>query len=215
MKKIIAAVFLIMLITGFALARKRKPAPASNGKFDYYLLSLSWAPDYCAGRPSDKSSECQAGNHTAFVLHGLWPQANSGPPPMTCGHASPVSADTARKMAQFFPSPSLVAHEWQKHGTCSGLPANEYFDKALQAYNAVKVPDTYKDLNKDQKFAVKQVESDFASANSAPPGAFRISCHAGEMVSVEACLTKDLQYQACSKSVSECPSSQVLMRAIR
>jgi ribonuclease T2 len=215
MKRVTGALLLILLITGMATAKKRKPVASSKTQFDYYLLSLSWAPDYCAGHPSDRSSECRAGKHTAFVLHGLWPQANSGPPPMACRNASPVSSATTRKMAQFFPSPTLIAHEWQKHGTCSGLSADEYFDKVTQAFTAVKVPDEFKNLGDDQKFPVEQIESNFAQANGAPKEAFRISCHAGEVVSVEACLTKDLQYQPCSQSVSECQSKQVLMRAIR
>ena len=215
MKRVAAALLLILLITGIAIARKRKPSASSKTQFDYYLLSLSWAPDYCAGHPSDKSSECKIGKQTAFVLHGLWPQADSGPPPMSCRNAPPVSSATTRKMAQFFPSPTLIAHEWQKHGTCSGLSADEYFDKVTQAYTAVKVPDQYKNLASDQKFSVDQIESDFAQANGAPKEAFRISCHAGELVNLETCLTKDLHYQACSRSVSECPSKQVLMRAVR
>ena len=64
--------------------RHRKAAATqTQGSFDYYLLSLSWAPNYCAEHPGDNSSECRAGNHKGFVLHGLWPQSNEGPPPMS------------------------------------------------------------------------------------------------------------------------------------
>ena len=65
----------LFLVTPLARAKKKHTQPAAP--FDYYLLSLSWAPNFCASHQSDHSSECAAGNHAAFVLHGLWPQSNS------------------------------------------------------------------------------------------------------------------------------------------
>src|SRR3974390_1701145 len=56
-------------------------APASagkianaNGNFDYYLLNLSWSPEFCHSHPS--AAECA--EHATFVLHGLWPQNFDG-----------------------------------------------------------------------------------------------------------------------------------------
>ena len=83
MKRLITSALLCMLLCLAPLAfakhhRHHDDDAQSGGNFDYYLLALSWAPNYCAGHPSDHSSECRIGGHTAFVLHGLWPQANSG-----------------------------------------------------------------------------------------------------------------------------------------
>jgi ribonuclease I len=55
------------------------------------------------------------------------------------------------------------------------------------------------------------VKSSLASENHAPKEAFRASCHAGDLVGVELCLNKDLEYQACTQTVGECPSRQVLL----
>jgi len=200
---------LLLLVAPFAEAKKKHHKPP---EFDYYLLSLSWAPNFCASHPSDHSSECTAGNHTAFVLHGLWPQSNSGAPPMSCAPASPVAKDIVDHMLQFIPTRNLIQHEWEKHGTCSGLQAADYFAKLEQAFKSVQVPHDYPDLKQNQKFSVEDVESSFATTNHAPKDAFRISCHAGDLVGLEVCLNKDLKYQACTQTVRECPSSQVLMR---
>ena len=187
----------------------------SSGSFDYYLLALSWAPNYCAGHPNDHSSECKIGGHTAFVLHGLWPQANSGAPPMSCSTASPVATATVDHMLNFMPSRGLIQHEWQEHGTCSGLSAQDYFAKAEQAFKSVRVPEQYPKLDHEQRFSVPELEKSFADANHAPAGAFRTSCHAGELVSLEVCVDKDLHYQSCTQSVRECPANQVDMRPLR
>jgi ribonuclease T2 len=187
----------------------------SPGQFDYYVLALSWAPNYCASHPGNHSNECKTGQHADFVLHGLWPQANAGRPPLRRTHARPVSHAIARHMLEYFPSKGLIQHEWQQHGVCSGLSAGDYFAKVEQAFNAVKIPDKYRNLDHSQNFNTKEVERSFAQANNAPPDAFRISCHNGVVASLEVCLSKDLKYQACTASVRECPAPQVLMRAVK
>ena len=217
MKRISPCLLLIIFtVTVFAVPpRRHKSGKGSPAKFDYYVLSLSWAPSFCASHSGDASPECTVGNHTTFVLHGLWPQAQSGPPPMECAPARPVAKSIVDNMVRFFPSRGLVQHEWEKHGTCSNLSSAEYFNRVEQAFTSVKVPSQFSSLNRDQQFDVKQIEQSFAAANNAPTNSFRISCHAGEMVGVEACLSKDIKYQACSASVHECPTGQVLLRAPR
>jgi len=187
----------------------------AGGQFDYYLLSLSWAPNYCASHPSDHSSECRIGSHNAFVLHGLWPQASGGPPPLSCSNGAPVASATVDHMLNLMPSRSLIQHEWQKHGTCTGLSAQDYFAQAEQAYTHVQVPQQYRTLNQQQHLNVPDLEKTFAETNHAPVEAFRISCYGGDLVSLEVCVDKNLQYRSCTHSVRECPVSQVDMKPPR
>jgi ribonuclease T2 len=220
MKRFIASVLLCALLSLAPSAFGKKHHHHHNdseggGQFDYYLLSLSWAPNYCASHPSDNSSECKIGGHTAFVLHGLWPQPNSGPPPMSCSTANPVATATVEHMLNLMPTRSLIQHEWQKHGTCSGLSAQDYFAKVEQAFKEVQVPDQYRNLNHEQHSSLPDVEKSFADVNHAPREAFRISCHAGDLVSIEVCMDKNLQYQSCTLSVRECPVSEVEMRPLQ
>jgi ribonuclease T2 len=118
-------------------------------------------------------------------------------------------------MLQYYPSHGLIQHEWNTHGTCSGLGAADYFSKVEQAFNSVRIPDQFRNLDHDQTVDVAALEQSFASANSAPAGAFRVSCHGGELVNVQACVSKDLQFQACAPSTRECSSRQVLMRLVQ
>jgi ribonuclease T2 len=219
MKTLTADALLCILLSltplAFAKHHHHHNDPGGGGQFDYYLLALSWAPNYCADHPSDHSSECKIGGHKDFVLHGLWPQASSGPPPMSCSGASPVAAATVDHMLQFMPSRSLIQHEWEKHGTCSGLSAQDYFAQAEQAFTHVQVPQQYRSLSQEQQFAVPDLEKSFAEANHAPVEAIRVSCHGRDLVSLEVCVDKNLQYRSCTQSVHECPVSQVDMRPPR
>src|SRR5216683_333533 len=213
MKRSILFLLVLALATVPAEARKHKKSGGTEpSQFDYYLLALSWAPNYCAGHPSDHSSECRVGGHKDFVLHGLWPQASSGPPPMSCSSASPVAAATVDHMLNFMPSPGLIQHEWEKHGTCTGLSAQDYFAQAEQAFTHAQVPQQYRSLDHEQQFSVPDLEKSFAEANHAPLQAIRVSCHAGDLVSLEVCVDKNLQYRSCTESVRECPVNQVDMR---
>ena len=209
-KPIIIILVLVLLFISSLAARKHHPqSPHNSSTFDYYLLTLSWAPVYCAEHPNDNSTECRPGEHKAFVLHGLWPQSQSGAPPEDCGSARPVSQPIVRHMLAYFPSAGLIQHEWAKHGTCSGLSAGDYFAKVEQAFQALQVPDEYRNVDQQTTVSRHDIEANFASTNHAPEAAFRVSCHNGELVGIEACMSKSLQFQACSQSVRECPASPV------
>jgi ribonuclease T2 len=195
-----------------AAAKKHHRHPR---RFDHYVLALSWAPNYCASHPTDHSTECQTRGHKAFVLHGLWPQANNAPPPMSCAPARPVAQSIVDHMLQLMPTRALIKHEWAKHGTCSGLSAQDYFARVEQAFRKVQVPSEYETLSSQKEFGVKDVEQSFATTNHAPQQAFRVSCNAGDLTNLEVCLNKDLEYQSCTSSVHECSSGQVRVRPPR
>jgi ribonuclease I len=114
--------------------RGRPEEQAAPGQFDFYLLNLSWSPEFCATHGD--SPEC--GRNLGFVVHGLWPQDTSGDYPQHCSDApgpSNAQADT-----DIMPTAGLVEHEWQTHGTCSGLGADNYFGAIHKAYAGVKIP---------------------------------------------------------------------------
>ena len=114
--------------------RGRPEEQAAPGQFDFYLLNLSWSPEFCATHGD--SPEC--GRNLGFVVHGLWPQDTNGDYPQHCSDApgpSNPQADT-----DIMPTASLVEHEWQTHGTCSGLGADNYFAAIHKAYAGVKIP---------------------------------------------------------------------------
>jgi ribonuclease T2 len=68
-----------------ALALIMLTAPARGGgvagDFDYFILSLSWSPNWCANEGAEKGDpQCAAGAGYGWVLHGLWPQYDEGWP---------------------------------------------------------------------------------------------------------------------------------------
>lgn len=180
------------------------------GRFDFYVLALSWAPEFCAGKQESKNSgECDPSKHYGFVVHGLWPQNDDGTYPISCTNAIPVGDDLVRQVLPIMPSRGLVQHEWATHGTCSGQSPQEYFWKIQKAFGNLKVPDELQHLAQATQSSPNEIEQEFAKANGAPADSFRVACSKGALIGVDACLTKDLQYRSCGNAVRECHARQV------
>jgi ribonuclease T2 len=81
---IFAALLLALAgVTGTASAQDRRQN--EPGKFDYYVLALSWSPSFCAANaeraPARSKPDPQCGPRPySFVVHGLWPQYERGFP---------------------------------------------------------------------------------------------------------------------------------------
>ena len=197
---------LLFLLTGSALT-------AQKAQFDYYVLALSWAPEFCATAHSGQTAmECDPQRHRGFVVHGLWPQLNSGNSPQHCGAARPVARNIVNATLNAMPSAGLIQHEWKTHGTCSGLDPATYFQDIVAAYQTVQKPQL------QPQMTTQAIEQAFAQANHASAASFRAQCRGGELSEVRACVASDLsrglQFIPCTQSAGECPVQAISVRPI-
>lgn len=189
------------------LAAAQSPAPA--GRFDYYVLSLSWAPTYCASHPNDMQ-ECGSQQY-GFVLHGLWPQYENGGYPATCSTSYQLDQQAREEAAKVFPSSNLVNHEWQKHGTCSGLKPIEYVRTAGQALSSVKIPAKLEPGSAPKSLRAQEISRLLRDANPAMTSrTLAVNCAQGRLSEVRICMDRDLKPRACGNGVRDsCGSGQV------
>jgi ribonuclease T2 len=166
--------------------------PSSGANFDYYLLNLSWSPEFCHSHPD--AAECA--DHRTFVLHGLWPQNNNGTYPENCSTA-PGPADPA-SFKDIYPDAGLLQHEWRTHGTCSGLTPDGFFTTARTAYRSVAIPTVLETLTSQTSMPPGAIISLFAQANPAiPRESLAVSCGNNYLTAVVVCLDKTLHPIAC------------------
>ena len=218
------ALFRIFLITA-ALFAASSPAyaPAGGGcdtcagKFDFYVLSLSWSPSFCdmAGDRAGKRSECGERPYS-FVVHGLWPQYENGFPKSCLVPAPRLPRNIMESMLDLMPAPRLVYHEWDQHGTCSGLSPAAYFDKVRKARAAVKIPPQYIDLKTELRVNPEDVKDAFIRSN---PGltasSIAIDCD-NRLREIRICLSKDLTFRDCPEiSRRSCRRDEVIMPPVR
>jgi ribonuclease T2 len=203
-------------LTSTACAKRRQGSSSADntpGSFDYYLLTLSWAPEFCATHPGNtSSSECDPNRHFGFVVHGMWPENDNGSYPQYCAPAQPVAQQTVQQMLAIMPARGLIQHEWATHGTCSGLAAQDYFADVQKAFHQLQIPAEYRAPSQPIQASPAEIEKKFADANHAPVGAFRVSCSGTEFVAIEECLTKELQYRQCGSGLRDCRAPQVTIQ---
>lgn len=200
--------------------QQRNARRGSAGKFDFYVLSLSWSPGFCAtpaGRHDDL--QCGPGRQYAFVLHGLWPQYEGRGWPQNCS-TDALDRATVERMLPIMPSPKLVEHEWRKHGTCSGLSSGDYFEEAEEAFRGLAIPPDYRSPTRQIMVNPAKMQRDFAAANPGfgPEGIVVVCSSNGRFLQeVRACLSKDLEGRRCNAEVlrSACDSREIIMRPVR
>ncbi len=166
--------------------------PTASQPFDFYLLNLSWSPEFCYSHPN--ATECA--QHPAFVLHGLWPQNATGPFPQHCSNAAGPRDPSA--FSDLYPDASLLRHEWQTHGTCSGLAPDAFFTAAREAVHAVAIPTELTSLDHQISMPPREIIGLFTRANpSFPSDSFALSCGNNYLTAIEVCMSKTLQPVAC------------------
>lgn len=188
---------------GFAPAAQAQPREdrgAPMGRFDFYVLSLSWSATWCAITGERRgSSQCESGRNPGFVVHGLWPQYERGYPAFCTPDGRNPSRAALAKAEGVLPEVGLARHQWRKHGTCSGLSAEAYFEATAAAKAKVKIPAALNAPRHSQRITVLEVERAFAEAN---PGLrtdmMGVTCERGMIEEVRICLSRDLRsFQPC------------------
>src|ERR1051326_5416590 len=146
MVRFVRSLFLAALASSLFVAAPSAQDTRQNepGKFDFYVLALSWSPSFCeaAGDRAQGQPQCGARPYS-FVVHGLWPQYETGFPEYCQVPAPRLDHPTISGMLDLMPEPRLIFGEWDRHGTCSGLSARAYFDTVRRARAVVKIPPEY------------------------------------------------------------------------
>jgi ribonuclease T2 len=214
---------LVIFALGVALAVAPAAAPwdrASHsgrvGHFDYFVLSLSWSPEHCAsatGRTDEP--QCGSSRQYGFVVHGLWPQSDRGSLD-SCAAGGRLDPSVVDGMLDLMPSPSLVRHEWKKHGTCTGMPPAEYFARVRVAHDRLRIPDAYRDPKQARRVDAKEVRKDFLQANPGLDGEdLAVICRQRHLREIRVCLDKELRPTACGPDVRDQCRGEVVVRPVR
>jgi ribonuclease T2 len=200
-----AALLSVLCVSALFSCTAHAQHKGEPGKFDFYLLNLSWAPEFCSIQGT--SPECTGAVHYGFIVHGLWPQNNDGTWPVYCADR-PGPADP-RVNLDITPDLSLLQHEWSKHGTCTMLSPASFFANEHRAFHQVHIPPLFQSLHSPEQMQPSAILDLFATANPAfPRESIEVSCGRNHLTAVEVCLSKQLQPIAC-QGIHSCRASQI------
>ena len=153
MTRIVLRLALLALLLTPRAATAQDSRQNAPGRLDFYVLSLSWSPSFCAeaaernARSATANVQCGPRPYS-FVVPGLWPQYDDGFP------------EYCR-----VPAPRLIYDEWDRHGTCSGQSPRAYFDTVRKARAVVKIPPEFTDRKEPLSVTPRAVEEAFIKAN--------------------------------------------------
>lgn len=205
-----------------AIAQPDARAAGTPGKFDYYVLALSWSPSFCAneGR-AKKSMQCLGTRPFAFVLHGLWPQYKTGWPEHCKTAAGPwVPRQLINSMLDIMPARGLIIHQYKKHGTCSGLDPKRFFQTARRAFEHIKIPARYLSPQKPVIISPHEIETDFLKTNpELTPDMISMACGRNKRLrEVRICFDQELRFTPCGANERQeklCRINKVIMPPVR
>ncbi|RIA56413.1 ribonuclease T2 family protein [Dichotomicrobium thermohalophilum] len=197
-----------------------RSSPDPGGNFAYYTLALSWSPTYCETEdPKGRTAQCR-GAPRAFILHGFWPQYERGWPKNCYSGKRPwVPEAVIDGMTDIMPSRGLIIHQYAKHGTCSGLSPETYFDAARAAFEAVRVPERLERLDRPLETKPADIEAAFLAANpELEPDMVAVRCGPERLREVRVCFSKKLGPRSCGANENQarlCPTPTTRVPPVR
>lgn len=207
----IAIIWLMLALPAWADGEKA-------GVFDYYVLSLSWSPNWCAYEGDARGSDqCDARHDHGWVLHGLWPQYHRGFPAYCPSVERAPSRTMTAGMADIMGTSGLAWHQWKKHGVCSGLSAPAYYALSRAAYDRVVRPPVFRKLDRTVRLPAAVVEEAFLQSNpDMDPDGVAITCRDGHIQEARICLSRDLDPVPCGRDVvRDCTARDALFTPVR
>lgn len=188
------------------------------GEFDYYVLSLSWSANWCALEGDARQSpQCDAAADFGWVLHGLWPQYESGYPDNCRTSQRPPNRSQTAEMADIMGTSGLAWYQWNKHGVCADLPAEDYFALARAAYDRVIRPSVLRRIDRSITLPATLIQEAFLRDNpDLSADQITITCKQGYIQEARICLTRDLAFRTCGADViRDCSLQDALFTPMR
>ena len=189
----------------------------NNKPFDYYALTLSWSPTYCASKKGRRDrGQCGSQRRFAFVVHGLWPQYNRGWPQYCKTNQRWVGRRQIKRMLDIMPSKRLIIHEWTKHGSCSRLGQKAYFKLTRQLFAKVLTPARYLSPNKPVLITPQKLVSDFLKTNRGlTADSLSVQCgnsrNQARLSELRICFSKSGEFTSCGQNERRRCNAQTLI----
>ena len=134
---------------------------------------------------------------------------------MSCSGPA-LDSNAEQIAAQFMPDAGLAQHEWEKHGTCSGLNQQGYFDLIRRVRSGIRIPSDFEQPVKDVVRRPDDIVKQFSWSNPGfGPLSITVDCSGRYLSEVRICLDKDLKPHNCTDTRNTCKESAVILRPVR
>eukprot|EP01111_Echinosteliopsis_oligospora_P002312 TRINITY_DN133_c0_g1_i1.p1 TRINITY_DN133_c0_g1~~TRINITY_DN133_c0_g1_i1.p1 ORF type:complete len:200 (-),score=45.31 TRINITY_DN133_c0_g1_i1:42-641(-) len=157
-------------------------------------------------------------NSTSFTIHGLWPQRNDGSYPSYCPGQAWNENDIKSLLpvmdevwvSDDGPNSDFWSHEWTKHGTCSTLKEEAFFQTAISLYPKFNIMESLREAKitpNGNTYTKTQVESAVEKGTGFQP---TLHCNTTSLLEVAMCISKSYSAMNCPSDTGDyfvCPDS--------
>jgi len=192
-----------------------------NGGFFIVLISSRGRPITAHPAAATTPNSAASAKSSALYCMGCGRQYNQGWPEYCAYRKFPP--ELKQKYPNLYPSTSLYDHEWDKHGTCSGLSPEGYLSLSKQLRDSIAIPARYKAPEQPVRVTTAQLKKDFVAANPVlSEASLAVYCSgSGRFLSqLYVCFSSEGRPQACSqeihtKAAKSCGQPDLLVRNVR
>lgn len=180
----------------------------------YYTLSISLAPALCKLHPENRELRiCQEGY--SIIVQGFWPERGDGRRVQNCSRDNPdLSPVQERVLEKLMPDDPMRAKEWQRHGSCTGMSAQEYFRALMARANRLRLPSQINLEGKDKVMYRNQLVAEIMRLNTGlPEKGIYLRCTGQEdgnqlLTELRICYKPNGQFTECATSFKpNCPAT--------
>lgn len=119
-------------------------------------------------------------------------------------------------MADVMGSGGLAWYQWKKHGRCSGLSAQGYYQAIRDASDEIEIPPIFKMLPRDVRMDAGVIEDAFLDVNpDLRRDGITVTCDGDRLDEVRICLTRDFEPRTCAPDSRRDCRARMLMQAPR
>ena len=171
--------------------------------FSFYVFASEWTGTICSLNTCN-----EFGAQNFWNIHGLWPSDGNrslqycSDAPFNTSLISSLQSELLQYWNGLYASDDTFhAHEWQKHGTCSGLNEEEYFSTVLQVALHLDIYGTLAEngiVPGDSAYYCEDIAR--ALTNKYGVKSFTIGEQNGYLTEIEMCLDRNLNPQDCPTS---------------
>ena len=119
------------------------------------------------------------------------------------------------------PSKGLIIHEYRKHGTCSGLVPQDYFELSRKFYNKIKIPAAYNGPAKEQFVSPQTLIAQFTAANpDLKADMMGVVCRGSgnRLREIRICFSRNGDFRKCGKNETQrklCRAKRMFVPPVR
>ncbi|MEO1292974.1 MAG: ribonuclease T [Pseudomonadota bacterium] len=193
-----AVVFLVSLFA--PIVQAETAASRADAPFDFYVMRIVWTPSLCADSANaDPRCEASVGG---FALDGLMPSFEAAQPSFCLQGSTAPSRRYADEMSDIMHSGDWAWYQWKKHGSCSGLAGEEYFDAARRAYASIVSPPSLETLDREVEVPLQAITDTMLQINpDLPVDGISVTCQNGRMHEMVICFDPNLHPRACAPAI--------------